>query len=255
MDRSERLEQCLPAGGRALGLAVTFVLIVGCATASPATPTHPATSVPTTSAPLTPTPFASMPTTSAPITGAPTQSPSATPTQGALTTIAPDADLAALLPTTLAGSPVTVARFDGEDLSDLPDELYGTGGSDPIGNADFGGGIPALAEELDVPLAEVQGAMAYAPDHEPIFAPHAVVAIRLVGADPAAMVDALALGIGGLTFLSGELVPTEETVGGKTVSVLQFSSYSNFFYAIGDVAFIVKLADPDEAENVLRQLP
>lgn len=118
-----------------------------------------------------------------------------------------------------------------------------------------GGGIAAVAEELDVPPAEVQGAMAYARDHEPGSAPHAVIAMRVVGADPAAMVDALALAIGGVQFRSGELTVTDETIGGKTVSVMQLSAYSSYLYAIGDVAFIVKTDDPDEAKSVLQDLP
>lgn len=102
--------------------------------------------------------------------------------------------------------------------------------------------------------AEVMGAMAYATDHEPRFYPHAVIAVRVAGADPGAMVDALAVAIGGAQVLSGELTVTEETVGGKTVSVIE-SSNSHYFYAIGDVAFIVTINDPDEAETVLQDLP
>lgn len=200
-------------------------------------------------------------TTPASIAESSTESPTATPAESAATTIAPDADLAALLPTTLGGAPLTVAEFTGEDLSNLPPP--DTRGYDPIGNPDFGGGIGALAEELDVPLADIQGVLAYPPDYEPYscsgsacsIVPDSVIAVRAVGADPAAMLDALALAIGGIQFRSGEVVPTEETVGGKTVSVMEFSSYSNYFYAIGEVAFIVKTADPAEAEDVLRQLP
>ncbi len=203
------------------------------------------------------TPGASSPpaTTSASIAESSTESPTTTPAESAATTIAPDADLAALLPTTLGGAPTTVAEFTGDDFSDLPSTEFGTAGLDPIGYPDFGGGIEALAEELDVSPAEVEGAMAYAPDHEPGQAEHSVIAIRVVGADPAAMVDALALAIGGLQFLSGEVVATDETVGGKTVSVMEFSNDTNYFYAIGDVAFIVKTADAAEAEDVVQQLP
>lgn len=36
---------------------------------------------------------------------------------------------------------------------------------------------------------------------------------------------------------------------------MQMSAYSNYFYAIGDVAFVVKTDDRDEAETVLQDLP
>lgn len=226
-------------------LALTLVLIGGCSAESSSTPADGATSGPT----------ATEGPTNAP-SDAPSDAPSpdATPTESAAATIAPDTDLATLLPTTLGGAPVSVARFDGEDLTEVPRPENQTSDEDPFGFGMGAGGVAALAEELDVLPAEVQGAMAYASDHEPDFYPHAVIAVRVPGADPAAMVDALAVAIGGLWFMSGELTVTEETVGGKTVSVLE-SSNSNYFYAIGDVAFIVKIDDPAEAEDVLQDLP
>ncbi len=230
--------------GSRLGLAVVVGLIAGCTSDSPAASTRVATSEPMASAAAS---------------EAPSESPSATPTpaasESAAATIPADADLAALLPTMLGGGSVMVAQFTGDDFSNLPSTEFGTSGLDPIGSPDFGGGIMALAEELDVLPADVEGAMAYAPDHEPSSAERSVVAIRVVGADPAAMVDALGPAIGGVQFRAGQVVATEETVGGKTVSVMEFSSYSTYFYAIGDVAFLVKTADPDEAETVLQELP
>lgn len=221
-------------------LGLTLILIGGCTAESSATPTDVATSVPTA-------------------TDGPTESPSPEGTSSAspsaAATIAADVDLATLLPTTLGDAPVSVARFDGEDLSEVPRPENQSSDQDPIG-FNFGvGGVAALAEELDLSPADVEGAMAYASDHEPSSSPHAVIAMRVVGADPAAMVDALPVAIGGVQFLSGELTVTDETVGGKTVSVMERSNYSSYFYAIGDVAFIVNTDDPDEAETVLQDLP
>jgi len=223
--------------GSTLGLAVVVGLIAGCS-AAPAASTPAATDEPVTSASASEAPAATS---------------SASPIAAA--TIAADADLAELLPTTLGGAPVTVARFTGEDLTEVPRPETQSSDQDPIGFGMGNGGIAALAEELGLAPAEVQGAMAYTADHEPGSAPHAVIAIRVAGADPAAIVDALALAIGGLQVMSGELTVTEETVGGKAVSVIEFSDYSNYFYTIGDVAFIVKTADPDEAEAVMQELP
>ena len=234
--RRRRLGQ-RPLAAAALGL--TLVLIGGCAAEPPATSSGVATSVPAA--------------TEGP-TDSDSTTPDATATESAAATIAADADLATLLPTTLGGAPVSVARFDGDDLSEVPRPENQTSDQDPFGFGMGSGGVATLAEELDVLPAEVQGAMAYTPDHEPVSNPHAVIAVRVPGADPAAMVDALAVAIGGLRFMSGELTVTEETVGGKTVSFLE-SSNSNYFYAIGDVAFIVKIDDPDEAETVLQDLP
>lgn len=237
-----------PRAVAVLGLAVA--LIGGCATESSATPTDVATNVPTATGRQTEEP--SPDATSTESAAAP--SPDATTTESAAATIPADADLATLLPTTLADAQVSIARFDGDDLTEVPRSENQSSDQDPFGNFVPLGGIAALAEELDVLPAEVLGAMAYAPDHEPDFYPHAVIAVRVAGADPAAMVDALALAIGGARVLSGELTVTEETVGGKTVSVIE-SSNSHYFYAIGDVAFIVKIDDPGEAEEVLRELP
>ena len=224
-------------------LGLTMVLIGGCTAETSATPTGVATSVPTA-------------------TEGPTESPSpdATATESAAASIAPDADLAELLPTTLGGEPVSVARFDGEDLTEVPRPENRTGDQDPIGFGMGNGGVATLAEELDVLPAEVQGAMAYAPDHEPDFYPHAVVAVRVAGSDPAAMVDALSIAIGGHAFLAGQLTFTEQTIGEKDVSVLESRSADivrnpTYLYVVGDVAFIVIIDDPDEAETVLQDLP
>ena len=36
---------------------------------------------------------------------------------------------------------------------------------------------------------------------------------------------------------------------------MEFPSYSNYIYTVGDVAFIIKTDDPAEAAEVLGQLP
>jgi len=223
-------------------LGMTLVLIGGCAAEPAATPTDVATDGPTATEGPTDSPVDS-------------PSPDATATESAAATIAADTDLATLLPTTLGDAPVSVARFDGEDLTEVPRPENQTSDQDPIGFGMGSGGVATLAEELDVQPADVQGVMAYAPDHEPASSPHAVIAMRVAGADPATLTDALAVAIGGLQFMSGEVTASEESVGGKTVSVIEFSGYSNYLYVIGDVAFIVKTDDADEAEEVLEQLP
>jgi len=224
----------------AVALGVTLAVLGGCAAAPAATDSDVATSVPTAAGDPT--------DSSAP-------SPVATATESATPTIAADVDLATLLPTTLGGAPASIARFDGENLTEVPRPENQVTDQDPIGS-NFGiGGIAALAEELDLAPADVEGAMAYAPDHEPGSSPHAVIAVRVAGADPAGIIDALSVAIGGMQFLSGELTVTEETVGGKTVSVIERSDDSTYFYAIGDVAFIAQIADPNEAEDVMEDLP
>ena len=232
--------------GSTLGLAVVVGLIVGCS-ATPAASTPAATDEPLTSASAS---------------EAPADSPSATSSASpsAPATIAADVDLATLLPTTLGDAPVLVARFDGEDLTEVPRPESQSSDQDPIGFGMGNGGIAVLAEELDVSAAEVEGAMAYAPDHEPGSSPHAVVAMRVVGADPSAIIDALALAIGGMPFLAGQVAVTEQTIGEKDVSVLEsassdFPTRPKYFYAVGDVAFIIWTDDPDEAEEVLEDLP
>jgi len=195
---------------------------------------------------------ASSPTTAASASSAPsaTSAPSAepaTPSPSAAATIAPDADLAALLPTTLLGRALTVQSFDGEELApsdDQPDSL-------PFGL--IKGGLVSTAETLGVSLSDVQAAAAYTEAYAPGLSP-VIIAIRFGGADSAAIVDGAMVAIGGQAFLAGQLMRTEETVGGKPVSVLDGSS-SAYFYAIGDVIFIVQTPARDEAEDLLGQLP
>ena len=218
-----------PLLGGALGLALT-VGLVGCS--SPASTTESST-----------------PTASAETTEAPTESPSAAATaaESAPASIAADADLAALLPTTLSGEAVTAHSFVGDQALSIPLGL---------GTSDFGGGIEGIAENLGVPLSDIQGAAVFAQDHEQ-FSPHAVAAIRFSGADPSEITEVLAFAIDPLAFSAGQVELTEETVGDKPVSVLSGSVSENahYFYVVGDVVFIVQTTDPGEAEEVLQELP
>jgi len=168
-------------------------------------------------------------------------------------TIAPDADLAALLPTTLFGRALTTQSFDGEELasSEGPDSLL-VGGFGAV--EDGKEGFELISQTLGVPLTEIHAAAAYLGDFEPGVYP-LVTAIRLDGADPAVIVEELVPIIGGIPFLAGEVVLTEETVGGKPVSVLRGSSSATYMYFVGDVVFIVRTPAQDEAEELLGQLP
>ena len=144
------------------------------------------------------------------------------------------------MPTTLSGERVTSESFVGEQVADLP-----------LGNL-AQGGMSGLAQSLGVPLADIHGAVVFAQDHEQFNAPHAVVAVRIPGAEADAIIDTLSAAIGGMRVMSGELTVTEETVGGKSVSVLGDSPY---FYVVGDVAFVVWTDDATEADDVLQELP
>lgn len=218
------------SAGGVLGLALTIGLIAGCS--SPTATTESST-----------------PTTSVVTTEAPTESPSAaaTASESASASIAADADLAALLPTTLSGEAVTAQSFDGDEALAIPLGL---------GYSDFGGGIEGIAENLGVPLSDIQGAAVFAQDHEQL-SPHAVAAIRFSGADPSEITEVLARAIGSLEFAAGQLQLTEDTVGDKPVSVLSgsVSEIAHYFYVVGDVVFIVQTTDPGEAEDVLQELP
>jgi len=218
----------------AVVLGLMLVLIGGCAAEPAATDSGVATSVPTTTDGRTDS-----------------ASPDATAQESAEASIAADADLAELLPATLGGEAVTAQSFSGEGVLDL-----GLGG---FVSPDGGGGVEAMAESLDVALADIDGAVVFAADHEP-FSPHAVAAMRFPGADSDAIVEALGEALGGLAFLAGQVAVTEQTIGDNDVSVLESVSPEIvrspvYFYAVGDVAFIIWTDDADEAEQVLEDLP
>jgi len=219
-----------PLASGTLGLVVTIGLIAGCS--SPAATTESST-----------------PTASGVTSEAPTESPSAaaTASESAAASIAADADLAALLPTTLSGEAVTAQSFDGDQALAIPLGL---------GTSDFGGGIEGIAESLGVSLSDIQGAAVLAQDHDQ-FSPHAVTVIRFSGADSTEIVDILTRAIGTVQLAAGQLEVTEDTVGDKPVSVLSgsVSEIGHYFYVVGDVVFIVQTTDPDEAEEVLQELP
>ncbi len=199
-------------------------LIAGCSGAAPAASSEPNDAT----------------TSAAPEQQAESPSVVASASESAAASIAADADVAVLLPTTLGGEPVTAQSFNGEAVADVP-----------LGNL-AQAGLGGLAQSLGMPLTDIQGAAVFAPDHEQFNSPHAVMALRVPGADPDSLIETLSVAIGGMRVMSGELTLTEETVGGKSVSVLGTSPY---LYVVGDVAFVVWTDDPSEAEDVLQELP
>ena len=182
---------------------------------------------------------ASSPAAEATASATPSASQSSAPSSAP--TIAPDADLAELLPTTVAGREFTVTAYSGEEAGGL------------LGD-NLGGSAASIAADLGVPVTDLEAAVAVGPGWQQFIGPE-VLAIRFSGADSAAILEALPPLLGGLRFMSGEAVVTEESIDGKAVSVLQMTSATYYFYAIGDVVFIVNTPDRAEAEDALSQLP
>jgi hypothetical protein len=156
--------------------------------------------------------------------------------------IAPDTDLAELLPTTLAGTEFTVSSLSGEQ----------------VGTVSFGR-LGGIATNLGMSASDVDAAVAVGPDWDPNLGPE-VFAIRYGGADSAAIVDEVAPAFGGAGYAAGTVEVTDESIAGKSVSVMEVPLMSGgastfYFYAIGDVAFIVHTPGPAVAEDALSQPP
>ncbi len=80
-----------------------------------------------------------------------------------------------------------------------------------------------------------------------------VTAIRVPGADPAALTTAFASGIGQVE-IAGGVKGKPATVGGKQVIAVGNPVHS-YVYVVGDVAFVVQTRDPAIAEEALSALP
>ncbi len=201
-----------------------LVMLAGCAGGSPTSPSAGETETPTPSAP------------------AATSEGTADATSGP--TIAPGTDLATLLPTSVAGNELTVSSVSGEEAGRLMTEH-------------MGGSAGSIASVVGVDVSELDAAVAATLDANPYAegGGHVVFAIRYPGADPDAITEAVVPVVGGMEWMSGETRVTEGTVGGRDVSVLETSLATHYFYAIGDVIFIVRTPDRAVAEDALSQLP
>ena len=194
------------------------------------------------------TPTDSTPTQSTPADGS-SASAQASPTEAAspsassVATIAPDADLATLLPTTVAGSEYTVTGYSGTDAAGLS-----------LGR------VGAVAQNLDPPVTDIDAAIAVGPNWDANLGPE-VLAVRFPDADASAVVDLVPPAFGGIQYASGTIEVTDEEIDGRTVSVMEVPMMSGggtstyYFYALGDVLFLVNAADRAVAEDALSQLP
>lgn len=203
-------------------LGTILVILAACAGGSTATPSAESSAA----APASPS-----------ATGSPTDEPAGE-------TIAPGTDLATLLPTSVAGTELTVSSVEGEEAGRLMTEH-------------MGGSAESIATTVGVEVSELEAAVAATPDANPYAegGGHVVFAIRYPGADPAAISEAVVPVVGGMEWMSGETQVTDGTVGGRDVSILETSLASHYFYAIGDVIFIVRTPDRAIAEDALSQLP
>ena len=211
---------------RVIGAILAAMVLAGCMGASPVSSpsaTETAAPIPTASA-------SAAPSGSGDATGEPT--------------IPPGTDLAALLPTSVAGQVLTVSSVDGDEAGHLMTEH-------------MGGSAGSVATTVGVEVSELEAAVAATPDADPYAegGGDVVFAIRYPGADSAALTEAVAPVAGGMEWMSGEIAVTEETVGGREVSVLETSLTTHYFYAIGDVIFLVRTPDRAIAEEALSQLP
>lgn len=181
-------------------------------------------------------------TTSASASASATQQATEDPTGGP--TIAPGTDLAALLPTSVAGTELAVSSYEGEEAGRLMTEH-------------MGGSAGSIATVLGVDVTELEAAVAATLDANPFGegGGHVVFVIRFPGADSTAIEEAVVPVAGGMEWMSGDTQVTEGTVGDRDVSILETSRATHYFYAIGDVIFVVRTPDRLVAEDALSQLP
>ena len=183
------------------------------------------------------------PSTDAPETeqASPSPEPTAETTESASATIGADVDLATVLPGTVVGQQMTVRSGSGDESA----------GTLPFGVA---GGI---ATALGISPADMAWASAAAPNAD-ADGNHVLWAVRFPGADSVELVDRATTALGGVSLAGGAIEVSEETVGDKEVSVLPAGAEaeaSYYVYAVGDVVFVLRTSDREEAEDALTQLP
>jgi hypothetical protein len=167
--------------------------------------------------------------------------PTEEPSESAAATIGADVDLGTLMPATVAGQQMTVRSGSGEESA----------GTLPFGIAS------EVASALSVSPAGMAWASAAAPNAD-VQGNHVLWAVRFPGADSVALVDRTMSALNPIALAAGIIEVSEETVGGKEVSVLPASQEAEAFYyayAVGDVVFLFRTPDRAEAEDALAQLP
>jgi hypothetical protein len=163
------------------------------------------------------------------------------PSESGPATIGADVELATVLPASVAGQQMTVQSGSGEESA----------GTLPLAIA---GGV---AESLEVASADMAWASASAPNAD-TSGNHVLWAVRFPGAGTEQLVETVTSGLGGIGLAAGMIDVTDETVGGKDVSVLPTSAQADtayYIYAVGDVVFVLTTDDPAEADDAMAQLP
>lgn len=254
---------------------IAGVVLIGACGGSVATPTPsaatptaalqtvaPVTAAPVTAAPVTESPATAPPETApletpqatqAPETQAPeTQAPETTAPQTAIPSFAvpsfsftPDLALEALFPKTIDGNKVKVISLHVKDIQAFFE-------SDPKTKAAFQTFLAALGKTLD-DVSEAVGQLTLAGT------PRTIVAIRVAGADPTALVTALIqLGIAQQT-VPADYAEGTATVGGKNVVTITNTKDStvpiNYVYSYQDVVFLVNETNAATAATLLGALP
>lgn len=196
--------------------------------------TPAATPQPPTPAAAAPTPTAAAPTPAGPTptAGGPASPPALSPPAF---TITPDADLEAKLPDEVGGLSLQKRSLRLDQLQGFGGELF-----------------PTFAQNLGVSPTDVSLATALARSEENEFV--IAVAIRVPGATPEQLLTAL-----GQAIEAEEEDPVELTqgqVGGKQVFIGRSPDEDEtYFYASGDVVFLVSGSPTTLAEEALAQLP
>lgn len=211
--------------------AALAVAACGSSTATPsptAAPSAPAASAEASTVPASP---AVSPSPDA-------ASPDATTGVASLPPLTAVPDLEKMIPTTLAGYPVTVRSLTGSDI-------VASGDQASIAALD------AILKATDSTAADYGFAWGIVKTGA---ATDSVVGVfRVTGADPAAVRDALIAQAGGTANVESG------SIGGKSVQILRLPSqdgtlWSWYYWPKGDVLFYVQSTDPTVAEKVLAAL-
>jgi hypothetical protein len=259
--------------GLAASALIGAVVLLGCGgnsspTAIPATaavPTLPATTA-TIAAPETPAASelstAAATETVPPETTVPATAPPETPaTESAAPTLplptlpsvgpfpsfsfTPDLDLESLFPKQINGSPVHVSSLHLK-------EIQSSFESDPKSKKIFQDFLAAVGKSID-DVSVAVGSVVLKGQSE------LLVAVRVIGADSALLLQGV-VGVGkAQKDVPADWSTASATVGGKRVISLTDTKDAHedvdYYYAIGDVVFIVTTGDPKNAATLLGSLP
>jgi hypothetical protein len=214
---------------------VATILLGACSTGSPATPTVPP---PPSATSTVATPIASAAAATPTAVVATPSVPLGTPTGEPIPSLVAN-DLASLIPTQVAGVPVSVMTLTPDQIAQLSDNRYG----------DLATALGRSVDDLQVVFAS-----AGTSELEQV----SMEAFRIPGADSQALLQAEIQRLLSIMVEGTESMPI--TLGGKNVIQVgeqdpSFPKFARYVYAVGDAVFSVQGNSDELIADMFSQLP